>query len=95
MTDKTAVQQFTGIKAVAFDLDGTLTDSIQGLAEATDRALEALGYRKAGREMASVWVGNGVDMLLERALTHATGENLMLHCTRNAVSCLMILCRDG
>ena len=24
--------------------------------------------------MASVWVGNGVDMLLERALTHATGE---------------------
>ena len=29
MTDKTAVQQFTGIKAVAFDLDGTLTDSIQ------------------------------------------------------------------
>lgn len=74
MTDKTAVQQFTGIKAVAFDLDGTLTDSIQGLAEATDRALEALGYRKAGREMASVWVGNGVDMLLERALTHATGE---------------------
>ena len=74
MTDKTAVPQFTGIKAVAFDLDGTLVDSIHGLADATDSALSELGYPKAGKENVTVWIGNGVDILLERALTWATGS---------------------
>ena len=37
MTDK----KLKGIRAIAFDLDGTLTDSAVGLTEATDYALKA------------------------------------------------------
>lgn len=59
------------IKAVAFDLDGTLVDSAGGLAEAIDNMLNDFGFPPAGKERVSIWVGNGVDVLVERALTWA------------------------
>lgn len=40
MTDK----KLKGIRAIAFDLDGTLTDSAVGLTEATDYALKAKAF---------------------------------------------------
>lgn len=58
------------IKAVAFDLDGTLINSAKGLAEAVDQALEALGYQAVGFDQVSVWIGNGAINLIETALQH-------------------------
>ncbi|MDX7998729.1 phosphoglycolate phosphatase [Xenorhabdus sp. Reich] len=62
------------IRAIAFDLDGTLVDSAGGLADALDQALIAKGLPAAGKEQVAVWVGNGADVMVERALKWAGAE---------------------
>lgn len=56
---------------VLFDLDGTLIDSVPGLALAVDRMLTALGRPPAGEHAVRGWVGNGAPMLVRRALCGA------------------------
>ncbi|SER19748.1 phosphoglycolate phosphatase [Amphritea atlantica] len=58
---------------VLFDLDGTLLDSVPDLALAIDRMLAALDLPMAGQSRVRHWVGNGAQMLVKRALAHATG----------------------
>ncbi|WP_158780944.1 phosphoglycolate phosphatase [Pantoea sp. BAV 3049] len=65
---------FTEVRGLAFDLDGTLIDSAPGLASAVDAALAALNLPAAGVERVSTWIGNGADVLIERALTWALGH---------------------
>jgi phosphoglycolate phosphatase len=59
------------IKLVIFDLDGTLLDTIEDLANATNHALQQFNFPV--HEVASYrfFVGNGVNKLLERALPEA------------------------
>ena len=56
------------IKAVLFDLDGTLANSIEDLADSTDKALKSLGF--SGHTLAEYkyFVGDGIPKLIERAL---------------------------
>ena len=56
------------IKAVLFDLDGTLANSIEDLADSTEKALKKLGF--AGHTLAEYkyFVGDGIPKLIERAL---------------------------
>lgn len=65
---------FTEIRALAFDLDGTLVHSAPGLAEAIDRALGDLQLPAAGVDRVSAWIGNGADVMMARALTWALGR---------------------
>lgn len=65
---------FTDIRALAFDLDGTLVDSAPGLASAVDAALTELQLPAAGVERVATWIGNGADILIERALHWAQGH---------------------
>lgn len=58
-------------KALFFDLDGTLVDSVPDLAFAVDRMLEDLGLAPAGEARVRLWVGNGARKLVLRALSHA------------------------
>lgn len=54
---------------IAFDLDGTLVDSAPDLADAVDAMLAKLGRPRAGVEKVRTWIGNGVAMLVKRAMT--------------------------
>ncbi|MGL9722666.1 phosphoglycolate phosphatase [Sodalis sp. (in: enterobacteria)] len=60
------------IRGIAFDLDGTLTDSAPGLTAALDRTLSEQGLPPAGLARITTWIGNGADVLVERALRWAT-----------------------
>ncbi len=56
-------------KLIAFDLDGTLVESAPDLADAVDETLRWLGRPEAGETAVRQWIGNGVGMLVKRALT--------------------------
>jgi phosphoglycolate phosphatase len=57
-------------RLVMFDLDGTLVDSVPDLAAAVDNMLLTLGRPPAGIESVREWVGNGVQVLVRRALAN-------------------------
>lgn len=56
---------------VAFDLDGTLVDSVGDLATAASRLTETLGGRPLARSEVVAMVGDGAALLVRRALTAA------------------------
>lgn len=56
-------------RAVLFDLDGTLVDSVPDLARCVNAAREALGLPAVTSAQVRGWVGNGAARLLHRALT--------------------------
>ena len=64
----------SALSAALIDLDGTLVDSAHELATAIDRMLAEAGHPAAGVAKVREWVGDGVDMLVSRALTDATGQ---------------------
>ncbi len=65
-------------KAVIFDLDGTLSDSIQSIKYCADRAVEPFGYGPFSVEQYKYFVGDGAANLIKRALA-AGGDTELLH----------------
>ncbi|MGH6634733.1 MAG: phosphoglycolate phosphatase [Gammaproteobacteria bacterium] len=61
-------------KLILFDLDGTLVDSIPDLAYSIDAMLEQLRMSPHGVEKVKLWVGNGAERLVKRALTGGADE---------------------
>src|SRR4029078_13200646 len=55
-------------KALIFDLDGTLIDSLADLAEAVNRMLDEKGYQRPPLSVFPKYVGEGVRALVARAL---------------------------
>ncbi|WFF43199.1 phosphoglycolate phosphatase [Salinicola endophyticus] len=62
------------IRLIAFDLDGTLIDSVPDLAAAVDAMLGDLTWPPAGEAKVRDWVGNGSHLLVARALADAGGS---------------------
>lgn len=52
------------------DLDGTMIDSAPDLADCIDILLPRLGLPQRGEEAVRMWIGNGIERLLHRALTN-------------------------
>jgi phosphoglycolate phosphatase len=65
-------------KAVIFDLDGTLLDTLEDLADSTNCALRSCGYPEHSLQSYKYFVGNGIRALVESALpeTERTENNL-------------------
>ena len=61
-------------KLAIFDLDGTVLDTLQDLANAVNRALEMHGYPQHTVEDVRVFVGNGVAKLIRRAVPAGTSD---------------------
>jgi phosphoglycolate phosphatase len=68
------------IRALAFDLDGTLVDSAPDIGHALNSALQRAGLGSFDLERVRAWIGDGPDVLIERAL-HALGlaDSVALH----------------
>lgn len=56
------------IKAVLFDLDGTLVNSLFDLGASTNYALKKMGFPTHETEKFKIFVGDGMAKLIERAL---------------------------
>ena len=66
--------RFAGVRALIFDLDGTLIDSGQDLALSVNATLEHLGRAPLPEERIFGYVGQGAMRLIEQALGGATQE---------------------
>jgi len=56
------------IRGLIFDLDGTLVDSLPGIAAAVNHSLEDLGLSTHNEEAVKGFIGDGVETLVKRAL---------------------------
>lgn len=56
-------------RMVLLDLDGTLIDSVPDLAYCVDEMMVRLGLPRRGEASVRRWVGNGVERLVQRALS--------------------------
>ncbi len=65
-------------KAVVFDLDGTIIDTIDDIAAALNRALNAFGYDRRTVDEVTSFLGNGSLMLMRRALDVWDNDDLCL-----------------
>lgn len=66
--------RFSGVKALAFDLDGTLIDSKLDLVLSMNATLVHLGRQPLEHEQIASYVGGGVPLLIKRALGEGATE---------------------
>ncbi len=64
------------IRAVLFDLDGTLLDTIVDIAEATNRVLAARGLAPFSIDETKLLVGDGIDEMIRRSFALRGVESL-------------------
>lgn len=65
------------IRAAIFDLDGTLVDSLPGIARALNRALESHGHAVHPEARVRDFIGNGTWVLARRALPDDAPDELI------------------
>ena len=59
------------LRAILFDLDGTLMETAPDIADAINDTLQRLGYLPADEDLVRGWIGDGARALLDKALLHA------------------------
>lgn len=65
-------------KAVLFDMDGTLLDTLEDLCDSTNHALAQMGYPLRGIEEIRRFIGNGAEKQIRRAVPEGTSEEKIM-----------------
>ncbi len=73
---KLHIQLMASIKAILFDLDGTLLDTIEDLTASTNYALRTFSLPERSIDEVRSFVGNGVRRLMQQAVPANTDEEL-------------------
>lgn len=82
------------MKAIVFDLDGTLLDTLEDLADATNWALRRNGLPVRRLDEVRQFVGNGVHRLIERAVPEGTAADLLERTFADFKSYYVVHCQD-
>ena len=70
-------------KLVIFDLDGTLLNTLEDLTDSTNFALSKFEYPQKTIDQVRSYVGNGVALLIERAIPDGKDNNNFEKCLEN------------
>ncbi|MCQ2224007.1 MAG: HAD-IIIA family hydrolase [Bacteroidaceae bacterium] len=81
-------------KAIIFDLDGTLTDTLYDLKESTNYALRQMGWPERSLDEVRQFVGNGVRRLMERAVPRDAEEMEFVECFQHFQEHYVEHCQD-
>ncbi|MEI8347996.1 MAG: HAD family hydrolase [Pseudomonadota bacterium] len=68
------------IRAIIFDLDGTLLDTLEDIANSMNQALNKLGFPSHLTRSYKTLVGNGVSELARQALPNGTSQEVIDEC---------------
>lgn len=68
--------------AAIFDLDGTLVDTLDDLADTANRMLAEAGYPQHPLQMYRYFVGDGLKVLIERIVPAGTAEEEKKRCSQ-------------
>ena len=69
-----------GYHTAVFDLDGTLLNTLEDLADAANFALLQMGWPTRSQDEIRSFVGNGVELLIRRAAPHRVQEAEISRC---------------
>lgn len=84
----------TPFQIAVFDLDGTLLNTLDDLTDAVNMALANAGFPARTREEVRTFVGNGVELLMRRAVPAATAEADILACFSDFKATYARICRQ-
>ena len=81
-------------QTAVFDLDGTLLDTLEDLYLATNHALTRHGLPCRSRDEVRLFVGNGVEMLIRRAVPAGTDGETTLAVLADFKTAYAAICED-
>lgn len=70
------------IKTIIFDLDGTLLDTLEDLADASNKVLRMHGYPGHPTQEYNIFVGDGLQTLITRITPDSASEEDIAECCR-------------
>ncbi len=88
-------QDLQGIKAVLFDLDGTLVNTLPGLTQLVNQVRQDFDKPPLNEELVSTYIGKGIPNLIHRALTESMTERLPDDIYKMAMDSLELRIRQG